>query len=358
MSAAFHNLRVEDVRKEISGAISVRFAVPEELRETFAFSSGQHLTLRAMIEGEDTRRNYSICSSPLEGEMRVAIKRLAGGLFSNWANDTLAVGQTLEVMPPHGSFTWEFDATRKAAYAGFAAGSGITPILSLLKTALLAEPKSTFTLFYANRSAASVMFLEELAAIKNRFMDRLIVHHFLKDEEGDFEIFNGRLDGPKVEEVLARLIDPASIDATFVCGPEGMMEAVETSLQACGVPSDRILVERFTAGEMSAAQRSVAQELERKAEGRTLRMKISGRRRTIAYHAQHGSILENARAEGLPAPFACKAGVCATCRAKVISGEVKMIQNFGLSGREVEQGYVLTCQAVPLTDEVELDFDA
>ncbi len=358
MSSGFHALKIAEVRREIDDAVSLRFTVPDELRDAFRFTPGQHLTLRTEIEGEDVRRNYSICAAPHEGELRVAIKQINGGLFSTWANRTLSAGQTIEVMPPHGSFTWTFDPDRSAVYAGFAGGSGITPILSLLKTALREEPKSRFVLFYGNRASSSIMFLEEIAAMKNRFLDRLEVYHFLEDEEDDITLFNGRLDTAKTAEIFGPLIDPAGIDAAFICGPGPMMDAVEAGLKTAGVPGERILIERFTVGEMTGAQLAAARELERKAEGLKVKLTLDGRRRTVTFDAEKGSILENARAAGMPAPFACKAGVCATCRAKVVSGEVTMKQNYGLAPEEVAAGYVLTCQAVPLTDDVELNFDA
>ncbi|MGD9812495.1 MAG: 1,2-phenylacetyl-CoA epoxidase subunit PaaE [Sphingobium sp.] len=358
MSTGFHPLEIAEVRREIADAVSLRFSVPDDLKDRFLFTPGQHLTLRADIGGEDVRRNYSICAAPHEGELRVAIKQIAGGVFSGWANSALQAGQTIDVMPPHGSFTWTFDPAQARSYAGFAGGSGITPILSLLKTALSVEPESQFVLLYGNRATNSIMFLEEIAALKDRFMGRLQIHHFLEDEEGDFELLNGRLDADKVADVLGSLVDPADIDAAFICGPGPMMDAVETGLKSAGVPGERILIERFTVGKMSEAQMAAARELERKAEGRPVKLTIDGRRRTLAFDAAKGSILENARAAGLPAPFACKAGVCATCRAKLVKGEVTMKQNYGLSADEVAQGYVLTCQAVPMTDDVELDFDA
>ena len=358
MSTGFHSLEIAEVRREIADAVSLRLAVPDELAEAFHFTPGQHLTLRADIDGEDVRRSYSICAAPHEGELRVAIKQVAQGRFSGWANSALVAGHRIDVMPPHGSFTWTFDPARAGVYIGFAGGSGITPVLSLLKTALTIEPGSRFVLLYGNRATSSIMFLEELAALKNRFMGRLQVIHVLEDEEGDFDLLNGRLDAAKIGELLGTLVDPGVIDAAFICGPGPMMDAVDTALRGAGVPESRILVERFTVGAMSEEQLAAARELERKAEGKPVRITIDGRRRALAFDADKGSILENARAAGLPAPFACKAGVCATCRARVISGEVTMKQNYGLSEAEVAQGYVLTCQAVPVSDDVELDFDA
>ncbi len=230
-------------------------------------------------------------------------------------------------------------------------------MLSLLKTALRAEPGSRFTLLYGNRSSASVMFLEELAALKNRFMSRLEVYHFLEDEAEDVHLFNGRLDAAKVAEALTTLVDPTAVDAAFICGPGPMMTAVEDGLLAAGVPRDRVLVERFTADRPTEAQAAAERALEAGAAGLQVQLTLDGRRRTVAFDPARGSILENARAAGMPAPFACKAGVCATCRARVTAGEVRMKVNYGLSAEEVAQGYVLTCQAVPLRDGAALDYD-
>lgn len=358
MPTSFHSLEIAEVRREIADAVSLRFNVPEYLSKKFHFTPGQHLTLRAMIDGDEVRRNYSICTAPQEGELRVAIKQITNGLFSGWANRTLAAGQKLDVMAPHGSFTWDFDPANARKYAGFAGGSGITPILSLMKTALTVEQRSHFILFYGNRSTETIMFLEEIASLKDRFMDRLQVFHFLEDEEGDLELFNGRLDVEKMAEVTGTLFDTANLDAAFICGPGPMMDAVEASLVDAGMSSDQVLTERFTVEKLSDEQLRAARELEQKAAGKPVVITLDGRRRKIAFDPEKETILENARASGMSAPFACKAGVCATCRAKVVKGEVTMLQNFGLSPEEVEQGYVLTCQAVPLSDDVELDFDA
>lgn len=359
MSTHFHTLKIAEVRRETPSAISILFDVPEAEREAFAFRAGQHITLRADINGEDLRRNYSLCVAPHEGQLRVAIKAISDGRFSRWANTALAAGDTIEVMPPHGSFSWDFDANAQKHYVGFAGGSGITPVLSLLKTTLLEEPKSRFTLFYGNRASNEIMFLEEIAALKDRFLDRLQAYHFLEDEDDeDIALFNGRLDSAKLTELLGGLVDADDVDAAFICGPGPMMDAVETALTAAGVPADRIKVERFTIDRPTAEQAAVERELEREAEGRKVEVTLEGRRRRITFDSAQGSILENARAAGLPTPYACKAGVCATCRAKLIEGKVHMKANYGLSPEEVEQGYILTCQAVPLTDNVAVDYDA
>jgi ring-1,2-phenylacetyl-CoA epoxidase subunit PaaE len=358
MDTRLYILTVADVIPETTEAKSIRFALPEELRRTFSFKPGQHLTLKAEIEGEEVRRNYSLCVSPSEGQLKVTVKRIAGGAFSNWANDNLRPGDSLEVMAPHGSFTWEFDPEARNLYVGFAGGSGITPVLSLLKTALEAEPHSRFTLLYGNRDSQSVIFLEELARLKNNYMNRLQVHHFLAEEAEDIELFNGLLDRTKCDDILARLVDPRQVDAFFICGPGPMMDAAEAAIEAHGVPQERILIERFTAGRPSAAVAAQMQALQSQAQGLSMLVTLDGRKRRVPFDAAAGNILDSARAAGLPAPFACKAGVCATCRARVVSGEVEMAARYGLSDQEVAAGYVLTCQSVPKGEGVELDYDA
>jgi ring-1,2-phenylacetyl-CoA epoxidase subunit PaaE len=358
MSVAFHSLIVADVVEETAEARSIRFAVPEELRETFKFKPGQHLTLKAEIGGEEIRRNYSLCVAPQDNEVMVTVKRIAGGAFSNWANDNLRAGMAIEVMAPHGSFTWDFVEGAANHYVGFAGGSGITPVMSLLKSALLTEPDSRFTLFYGNRDSSSIIFLEALAGLKNLFMDRLEVHHFLAEEAEEFDLFNGMLDRPKCDEILATLVDPADVAAFFICGPGPMMDAAEAALIEKGVGRERIHLERFTAGRPSAALEAQMQALTQEAAGLTMLVTLDGRKRRVAFDAAAGNILDSARASGLPAPFACKAGVCATCRARVVSGEVEMAARYGLTDEEVAAGYVLTCQSVPKGDRVELDYDA
>lgn len=358
MSAAFHLLTIAEITDETAEARSIRFAVPETLAGEFGFKPGQHLTLKAEIGGEDVRRNYSLCVAPQDGQLKVTVKRIAGGVFSNWANDNLAPGDRIEVMPPHGSFTWEFRPDARHHFAGFAGGSGITPILSLLKTALLTEPESKFTLFYGNRDSQSVIFLEELSRLKNRFMGRLQVHHFLADEFEEIDLFNGILDRAKCDLILGSLIESEEVDAFFICGPGPMMDAAEEALGQVGVPVDRILVERFTAGRPSAAMAAEIQKLQSEAAGLSMIVTLDGRKRRVPFSADAGNILESARLAGLSAPFACKAGVCATCRARVLTGEITMAARYGLSDEEIAAGYVLTCQSVPKGEGVEVDYDA
>lgn len=356
-SIDFHRLRVAEIKRETPDAVSVRFDVPDALRGAFAFKAGQHLTFRREIGGEEIRRNYSVCVSPTEGLLKIGVKKIAGGAFSTWVNEELKVGDELDVMAPHGSFCLDFGAQNRGEYVAFAGGSGITPILSLMKTALATSPQARFTLFYGNRNSIGVMFLEEIAALKDRYLDRLSVFHFLEDEEEEIALFNGRLDRAKADEILSALVKPGNVDAFFICGPGPMMDAIEQSLTAAGVDKPRILIERFTTGPLSAAQAAAARALEEKAAGLMMSVTLNGRRVQVAFDPDKHSILDNVRAAGLPAPFACKGGVCATCRAKVTAGEVSMKVNYGLSEQEIADGYVLTCQATPLTESVALTYD-
>lgn len=357
MSIDFHKLRVAEVKRETPDAVSVRFELPDSLREAFQFRAGQHLTFRREFGGEEIRRNYSVCVSPSEGVLKIGVKQISGGAFSTWVNTELKAGDELEVMAPHGSFCWNFEPSVQREYVAFAGGSGITPVLSLMKTALALEPSSRCTLFYGNRNSMGVMFLEEIAALKDRYLDRFSVFHFLEEEEEEIELFNGRLDRAKAEDILSTLVHPQNVDAFFICGPGPMMDAIEEALIAKGVDKPRILIERFTTGPMSAAQAAAARALEEKAAGLKMSVTLNGRRMQVAFDPANHSILDNVRAAGLPAPFACKGGVCATCRAKVTAGEVEMKVNYGLSAEEIADGYVLTCQATPVTEGVALTYD-
>lgn len=357
MSVGFYQLKILDVRRETDDAISVILQPPPSVAGDFTFSPGQHLTLRAEIDGEDVRRNYSICVPP-GGPLRVGIKQVPGGMFSNWAVTTFKPGGTVEAMAPRGHFTWKFDREANRNYLCFAGGSGITPILSLIEAGLVSEPGSRFTLLYGNHTSSSIMFLEQLAGIKDRFLGRFQVYHFLTAEADDIELFNGRLDESRLAQVLSTLVDPKLVDVAFICGPGPMMDAAVKALAAAGVPADRVLSERFTAGTPNPNHQRAVKAVAEKAAGLAMQITIEGRRRVVAFDAEKGSILESARAAGLPAPFACKAGVCATCRARLVAGKVQMTTNYGLSEEEVAQGYVLTCQAVPLGEGVRLDYDA
>ncbi|HVJ70704.1 MAG TPA: 2Fe-2S iron-sulfur cluster-binding protein [Sphingomicrobium sp.] len=357
MAEHFYKLRIAEIVAETDEANSIRFEVPEGLEEVFRFKAGQHLSVRAEINGEEVRRNYSLCVAPSEEQLKVTVKRIAGGVFSNWVGDNLKAGDTLDVMTPHGSFTVDFDPAAKRRYVAFAGGSGITPVMSLIKTALGTEPHSRFTLFYGNRDANSIIFLEALAALKDSYLGRFELYHFLSDEEGDVDLFNGMLDRETCDEAIEHLVeDVAAVDAWFICGPGPMMDAAEAALTDRGVVKERVHIERFLAGRPSAALAAQMAQLQEKAAGLTLSVTLDGRTRKVEF--TEANILDSARVAGLPAPFACKAGVCATCRAKVTKGKVEMAARYGLTDDEVAAGYVLTCQSVPLGEGVAVDYDS
>ena len=357
MAEHFHALRVAEVVRETSEANSIRFEIPPELRERFSFRAGQHLTLRATIDGEEVRRNYSLCTTPDAQDWMVTVKRIGGGLFSNWVGDRLKPGDRLDVMPPHGSFTTQFDPSKSRHLVGIAGGSGITPVMSLIRTTLKYEPNSRFTLLYGNRDSSSIIFLEALAALKDKYLGRLEIYHFLDAEEQDIELFNGMLNRERLDEAIPALVpDAKDVDDWFICGPGPMMDAAEGALLDGNVPKERIHIERFTADRPADAITREMAQLQTEAEGVSVSVTLDGRTRRVRFTA--GNILDSARAAGLPAPFACKAGVCATCRAKVTKGKVEMAVHYGLTDEEVADGYVLTCQSVPLGDGVAVDYDA
>jgi ring-1,2-phenylacetyl-CoA epoxidase subunit PaaE len=357
MSARFHPLKVAEIVAETADANSIRFEIPAELREAFSFKAGQHLTLRTTIDGQEVRRNYSLCTAPDDSDWLVTVKRIGGGLFSNWVGDRLKPGDTLDVMVPHGSFTTEFDPADQRHLVGIAGGSGITPVLSLIKTLLKEEPHSRFTLLYGNRDSSAVIFLEALAGLKDKHLGRFEIYHFLDQEEQDVDLFNGMLDRTRIEEAIEHLVpDAPVVDGWFICGPGPMMDAAEGALLDRNIPKARIHIERFTADRPPGAVSREIEQLQSQAEGATIAVTLDGRTRRIAF--TQGNILDSARSAGMPAPFACKAGVCATCRAKVIKGKVEMAARYGLTDEEVAEGYVLTCQSVPLGEGVAVDYDA
>ena len=357
MSVHFHRLLVREIVPETADANSIRFEVPPELRDAFAFKAGQHLTLRATIDGEEVRRNYSLCTAPADADWMVTVKRIGGGLFSNWVGDTLKPGDTVEVMVPHGSFTTDFDVANKRHLVAIAGGSGITPVMSLIKTLLREEPQSRFTLLYGNRDSSSVIFLEALAGLKDKHLGRLEIYHFLDAEEQDIALFNGMLSRERLEDAIPALVpDAAAVDGWFICGPGPMMDAAEGALLDRNIPRERIHIERFTADRPPEAVAHEIAQLQSEAEGVSVAVTLDGRTRRVPFTA--GNILDSARAAGMPAPFACKAGVCATCRARVTKGKVEMAARYGLTDDEVAEGYVLTCQSVPLGDGVAVDYDA
>lgn len=363
----FHPLVIKRVTPEAAGAVAVSFAIPPALREMYGFTPGQFLTLRATIGGEPVRRSYSICSSTqrlaAEHDIEVGIKPVEGGVFSNWATQ-LQAGDTLEVMPPEGRFTPRLKGG--VHRVGWAAGSGITPLLSIIASTLAGEPDSTFTLVYCNQRTGSILFNEALQDLKDRYPARLTLIHLLSRQSQEVELFNGRLDAAKVSELLATLIPPGGIDETFVCGPEAMIEGCEQALLAAGVPRERIHAERFTtAGQPASAIKSGAVGAgSTRANGQNglqvgtirLSVQLDGKAHELRMHA-HERVLDVALAAGLDLPYSCKGGVCCTCRAKVLEGQVAMEKNFTLEDWEVKKGFVLSCQARPLSDSVRISYD-
>ncbi|TMH29491.1 MAG: phenylacetate-CoA oxygenase/reductase subunit PaaK [Betaproteobacteria bacterium] len=352
----FHPLTVASVARETRDAIALCFEVPAELRDAFQFVQGQHLTLRADIGGEDVRRSYSICSAVQDDVLRIAVKKAPGGIFSSWANERLAPGQTIEVMPPMGHFNVPLHADNKKHYVGFAAGSGITPLLSIIKTTLLTEPESEFTLFYGNRSSSAVMFKEELADLKDRFLQRLNLVYVMSREPQDIDILNGRIDRDKADALIERWIDVTNVDTAFVCGPDGMMQAVNESLQAHGVPKSKIKIELFAAS-IPKTEHKVQTTPEPGHSECAVTVIIDGGTRQFTLEKTKENILDAALKQGIELPYSCKGGVCSTCRAKLIEGEVDMDANFALEDYEIERGFILCCQSYPVTDKVVVDYD-
>jgi ring-1,2-phenylacetyl-CoA epoxidase subunit PaaE len=352
----FHPLPVARVERETRDAVAVTLSVPAALAGQFRFEQGQHLTLRATIGGQDLRRSYSICSAVQDGELRIAIKRNPGGTFSTWANESLQAGDTLGVMPPLGHFGVALDATQRRHYVGFAAGSGITPLLSIIKTTLAAEPKSEFTLFYGNRASGTVMFREELAAQKDVHLARFSLVHILSREAQDIELLHGRIDRARADALLAHWVDLDVVDAVFVCGPDGMMRAVADALKGRGFPDAKVRIERFA----TSIPKHEHKAGKAPAPGHTecvVTVVLDGATKTFILARGEENILEAGLKAGIELPYSCKGGVCSTCRAKLVAGEVDMDANFALEDYEVARGFVLTCQSYPVTDTVTVDYD-
>lgn len=351
----FHRLAVNDLRRESSDAVSMTFAIPRELADDYAFSPGQYLTLRATLDGEEVRRSYSICSGPDDGEIRIAVKKVDGGAFSSWAADELKRGDELDVMTPTGRFGVVPQDEAGRIHVGFAAGSGITPILSIVKGVLAREPDSRFFLFYGNRATDNIMFLEALEELKDRFIDRLSIFHVISGEEQDIPILHGRLDGDKVRVLLRSLVPAASVDHVFICGPSGMSEEIEATCREIGIADDRIHVERFVSefGGKPRPKKAVAADAPPKAIASLI---IDGKRRDVPV-AEDEAILDAALRAGVDLPFACKGGMCSTCRAKLVEGEAPMDLNYSLEPWELKAGFVLTCQAKPSSERVVVDYD-
>ncbi|HJV93081.1 MAG TPA: 1,2-phenylacetyl-CoA epoxidase subunit PaaE [Azonexus sp.] len=358
----FHELTVKRVHPEAAGSVAITFDIPAAVRDTFNFQPGQFLTLRTRLDGQDVRRTYSI-SSPHSrlakaGELEIGIRPVEGGLFSNWAAQTIKAGAKLEVMPPDGRFTVK--KQRAIHRVGFAAGSGITPILSIAASTLEEQPDAKFTLIYGNRRMSSVMFNEALQDLKDRYPARLTLIHILSRQAQEVDLLQGRIDGDKVRAVIKALLPAASMDEVFICGPEAMIEATEKALIEAGVPASRVYVERFTSGPAQAAKiqadTDAAPLREKATKDITLTVVLDGKQHELQI-APDEHVLDAALDAGLDLPFSCKAGVCCTCRAKVMCGEVVMDKNYTLEADEMAQGYVLSCQARATSKQLTVSFD-
>jgi len=354
----FHPLTIAHVRHETRDTIAVTFTVPAELRDSFQYQQGQHLTLRAQIGDEDVRRSYSICSAVQDSALRVAIKRTQGGLFSCWANDTLQAGHTIDVMPPMGHFNVPLDAANRKHYLAFAAGSGITPILSIIKTTLAAEPHSSFTLFYGNRASSSVIFKEELSDLKDVYLERLKIAYVMSREQQDIELFNGRITKDKAAQFLKYWVRAEDIDTAFICGPEDMMLGVSEALQEAGMSKASIKVELFAASIPKHAHQPRASAAANAAHQHTeVTVIMDGNAASFSMEQDKESLLDAGLRAGLDMRYSCKGGVCSTCRCKVVEGKVDMDVNYALEDYEIARGYVLSCQSFPTTAKVVIDFD-
>ncbi|MEP6513048.1 MAG: 1,2-phenylacetyl-CoA epoxidase subunit PaaE [Parafilimonas sp.] len=357
MSAHFEKIPVKQIKKETEDCVSVLLDVPEHLKEKFQYRHGQHLTLRTFINGEELRRNYSLCSSPLQNEWRIAVKKLNGGLFSSFANEQLKIGDELEIMPPMGHFSITLNATNKKQYVAFAAGSGITPVISIIKTVLALEAKSNIILVYANRNRLSIIFKEELEALKNKYMNRFSVIFILSREKTDAAINHGRIDAAKCEQLFSKVLNIHS-DEFFICGPEEMIFIVKDFLEQKGVAQKKIHFELFTTPDQKKT--TVVRHTPKEASGAKSKIVVKLDGRAFDFEllfSSDESILDAALKQGADLPFACKGGVCCTCKAKLMEGEVDMDVNYGLDQEEVDQGFILTCQSHPRTETVVVDYD-
>jgi len=353
----FHSLKVRKVEKETEDCVSIEFEIPEDLKEAFQFKQGQNLTIKKVLNGEELRRSYSICTSPFENKLRVAVKKAEGGVFSTWANEELNEGELLEVLPPTGKFYTELNPSQKKNYVAFAAGSGITPILSIIKTTLLTEPESTFTLVYGNRTKSSIIFKEDLEALKDKFIDRFRVYHILSRELTEALINNGRIDVDKLQLLFSKVIDQKRCDDFFICGPEEMIFCIKGYLEGRGISSNKIHFELFTVpGEKKSEAQTTKLETEEGPRAK-VSVKLDGVVFDFDLNYESESILDAALKQGADLPYACKGGVCTTCKAKLIEGEITMDVNWGLEPDEVARGFILTCQSHPKTDKVVIDFD-
>jgi ring-1,2-phenylacetyl-CoA epoxidase subunit PaaE len=352
--ARFHELTVTDVKKTIRDAVVVSLTPTSG---DFDFTQGQYLTFRRKFGDQELRRSYSICSGKNDGVLKVGIKRVDGGAFSSWVNEDLVAGDTLEAMEPMGNFFTAIEPSADKNYLGFAAGSGITPILSILKTTLESEPDSDFTLVYANRGVHSIMFRDELEDLKNTFMQRLNIINILGSDAQDIDLFTGRLDAAKCDALFSQWIAVDNVDTAFICGPEAMMRTIAASLKDHGLSDGQIKFEFFASAQPGRlADRKVSVSPDAAQQRTALSVTIDGTTRNVKM-SRNQTVLSAAVENSLDPPFACLAGVCSTCRCKLVEGEVDMAANHALEDGEVARGFILSCQSYPITDKVVVDYD-
>jgi len=355
MSQQFFPIKVSQISKTTEECSVLTFDVSEELKEQFNYVQGQYLTLKTIIDGEEVRRSYSLCSSPIDGEWKVAVKKIEDGRFSTFANDELQVGDTLDVMPPNGRFFQEVDETAEKEYVAFAAGSGITPVHSIIKTHLNREPKSTFKLFYLSKNVQSIILREEIEALKNQFLGRFELYYFLTQEERDAPLFNGRFTEEKLAEIGAKIVDYKAIDDYFICGPTEMIFMIKDFLSANGIEKEKVHFELFNTP--SDTKKKKVYETKNKDQS-AVSIIVNGVKTTFTMYQNGEKILDAALRNNADLPFACKGGVCCTCKAKLQEGNAPMEVNYALEDDEVEAGYILTCQAVPTSEKILVDFDS
>jgi ring-1,2-phenylacetyl-CoA epoxidase subunit PaaE len=356
MAVHFHPLTIKKISRETPDCVSVSFNIPAALQEDFAYQHGQNITLKTIIDGEEVRRSYSICTAAFENKLAVAIKKVPGGKFSTYANEVLKEGMTIEVLPPTGKFNTALQKENKKAYLAFAAGSGITPVISIIKTTLTQEPQSSFTLVYGNKNRSSIIFFEELEGLKNKFVDRFQIINILSRERTESAISFGRINEEKLI-ALSKLLNYTGTDEFFICGPEEMIFCVKDFLEQQGIDKNKIHFELFATAKKinkSVVHTSTNEPAVAKSK---ITIKVDGRSIDFELGFDDGCILDAALEQGADLPFACKGGVCCTCKAKLVQGEVTMDVNWGLEQEEIEQGFILTCQSHPLTENVVIDFD-
>ncbi|NAS31533.1 phenylacetate-CoA oxygenase/reductase subunit PaaK [Flavobacteriaceae bacterium R38] len=353
----FHEIKVSEVYKETEDCSVLTFDIPQDLKASFNYKQGQYLTLKTEIDGEEVRRSYSLCSSPVDDEWKVAVKKIPGGLFSTFANEVLKKGDTLDVMEPNGSFFTEVVTEKAKNYVVFAAGSGITPILSIIKTHLALEPESTFKLFYLNRTAKSIIFKEEIEGLRNTYFGRFEIFYFLTKEHRDIPLLNGRFTSEKLKELTSKVIDVKSVDECFICGPEEMIFLIRDEMQAAGLDENNVHFELFNTGSSKEDKKRIATVLEHQAANTEVTIIDGGKEFHFPMEDHYDNILDGALAAGADLPFACKGGVCSTCKCKIVEGDVEMKVNYALEKDEVANGFVLSCQAVPTSEKVVVDFD-